>query len=198
MKKLPLGGSVDVRRRTMNGPFEGRPTDVSSRTDRELRAYDLLDGLGIRYVRLDHEPTNTVEACRAIDEIMGASTAKNLFLCNRQGTDFYLLMMPGNKPFKTKELSAQIGSARLSFAGAEAMESLLGLSPGSVSVLGLMNDRDCRVRLLVDEDLLSQEEVLVHPCVSTTHLKVRMRDILDRFLPAVGHGWTSVRLMGDE
>lgn len=175
----------------------GRPQKTEGRTAREMRTYEFLDALQIPYQRLDHESAETMEICRAIEETLGAHICKNLFLCNRQGTSFYLLMMPGDKVFKTKELSAQIGSARLSFAGAERMAEYLDILPGSVSVLGLMNDREHHVQLLIDEDLLARPDIGVHPCVNTASLCLKMRDVLERFLPATGHTWRTVRLFGE-
>ena len=137
--------------------YEGRPETAEGRLAREMRTYDYLDRLGIRYQRTDHEMANTMEACNEIDAILGVIICKNLFLCNRQKTAFYLLMMPGDKKFKTKELSAQINSARLSFAGPEDMLRLLDIEPGAVSIMGLMNDHDREVRLLIDEDVLKDE-----------------------------------------
>ena len=122
----------------------GRPADCSGRLDKEIRCYDLLDSLGIEYQRIDHKEANTMEICREIDVVLQATICKNLLLCNRQCTAFYLLMIPGDKVFKTKDLSAQIGSSRLSFAGPEYMEQFLDITPGSVSVLGLMNDKENR------------------------------------------------------
>ncbi len=180
--------------------FEGRPADVNGRLEREIRTYDMLDSLKIPYQRTDHpdEPAGDMEACNKIDAVLGVMICKNLFLCNRQKTAFYLLMMPGDKPFKTKELSAQIGSARLSFASGEDMERLLGVSPGSVSVMGLMNDPENRVRLLVDEDVLREEYVGCHPCINTSSLRLRTKDLVETFLPAVRHEMTVVRLTGEE
>ena len=132
---------------------QGRPVDCGGRLPKEIRVYDFLDALGISYQRIDHDAAMTMEACAAIDAALEASICKNLLLCNRQCTDFYLLMMPGDKPFKTKELSKQIGSSRLSFAQPEYMERYLDITPGSLSVLGLMNDKENRVQLLIDEDL---------------------------------------------
>ena len=177
---------------------KGRPENASGREDKEIRVYDLLDSLGIEYSRIDHEPAMTMEVCAEIDKTLAATICKNLFLCNRQETDFYLLMMPGDKPFRTKELSAQIGSSRLSFATPEHMEQYLGLSPGSVSVLGLRNDQDGRVRLLIDEELLSSEWIGCHPCVNTATLRLRTAELLARFLPAVKHDYSTVCLMGGE
>ena len=178
--------------------YEGRPKDSSGRLKREIRTYDFLDRLGIRYLRTDHEMANTMEACNAIDAVLGVVICKNLFLCNRQKTAFYLLMMPGGKKFKTKELSAQIHSARLSFAEPEDMLRLLDIEPGAVSIMGLMNDRNHEVRLLIDEDVLKDEYLGCHPCVCTSSLKMRVRDVTDIFLPATGHTYETVRLLGED
>ena len=175
----------------------GRPSG-GERLPREARVYDLLDKLNITYTRVDHAPAETMEVCKAIDEVLGAPICKNLFLCNRQKTKFYLLMMPADKPFKTKELSAQINSARLSFAPEEKMLEYLDILPGSVSVLGLMNDTQNAVTLLVDRDLLGEDHIGCHPCVNTSSLKLGKDDIFEVFLPAVRHGYTPVTLIGTE
>lgn len=173
---------------------KGRPADIAGRLEKEIRSYDLLDSLGIEYDRVDHEPAMTMEICEEIDRALGAAICKNLFLCNRQQTDFYLLMMPGDKPFKTKDISAQIGSSRLSFGTPEYMESLLDITPGSLSILGLMNDKEGRVRLLIDKDLLSGEYIGAHPCINTSSLRLRTSDIIDKLIPALKHSPTYVEL----
>ena len=175
----------------------GRPAGGEGREAREMRTYDLLDRLGISYARVDHAPADTMEACVAVDAALGATMCKNLFLCNRQQTDFYLLMMPADKPFRTKELSAQIGTARLSFASAEHMEQYLDIHPGAVSVLGLANDVEGAVNLLIDEDLLAAACIGCHPCVNTASLRLAVSDILEVFLPAVRHRFRTVRLTGE-
>ncbi len=172
----------------------GRPENTDSRLPREVRTYDFLDRLGIEYQRTDHEGADNMEACNEIDAVLGVVICKNLFLCNRQKTRFYLLMMPGDKKFKTKELSSQIGSARLSFAEPEDMLKYLDIEPGAVSVMGLMNDRDHQVQLLIDEDVLTGEYLGCHPCVCTSSLKMKTADVVDRFLPATGHTYQTVRL----
>ena len=177
--------------------ISGRPQDCSGRLDREIRTYDLLDSLGISYQRTDHEATDTMEECNKIDAVLGVVICKNLFLCNKQATKFYLLMMPGEKVFKTKEVSHQIGSSRLSFASPEDMVKHLGVEPGSVSIMGLMNDLDDSVQLLIDEDVLKDEYLGCHPCVNTSSLKIRTLDIIEKFLPAVKHEYTTVRLTGE-
>lgn len=178
--------------------FLGAPENEEGRLPRELRVYSCLNALHIPYHRVDHAAANTMEACAEIDKVLGVEMCKNLFLCNRQKTSFYLLLMPASKPFKTKELSAQINSARLSFADAQDMERYLDLLPGSVSVLGLMNDTDRAVTLLIDRDLCRADHIGCHPCVSTSSLKLKLSDILHVFLPAVNHFPTYVTLLGDE
>lgn len=179
--------------------YEGRPVDEAGRLPKEIRTYDLLDQLQIPYWRLDHDATATIEACRDVDKRLDIEICKNLFLCNAQKTDFYLLMMPGHKKFKTARLSKQIGSARLSFAGPEFMEKFLDITPGSVSVLGLMNDKDKRVRLLIDKDVLDHHEFIgCHPCINTSSIKVYTADILEKFLPHVEHPYTLVDLPWEE
>ncbi len=178
--------------------FEGRPQTNDGRLPREIRTYDFLDRLGIHYFRTDHEPANNMEACNEIDAVLGVIICKNLFLCNRQKTRFYLLMMPGDKKFKTKELSAQINSARLSFAEPEDMLKYLDIEPGAVSIMGLMNDKDHAVQLLIDEDVLADEELGCHPCVCTSSLKLKTEDVIRKFLPATGHDYMTVHLVGED
>lgn len=167
--------------------IKGRPANESDRLAKEIRVYDLLDKLGMEYYRTDHEPATTMKVCNDIDKILGALICKNLFLCNRQKTQFYLLMMPGDKTFKTKYLSRQINSARLSFADEEYMEKYLDITPGSVSIMGLMNDTDNNVQLLMDKEVLEDEVLGCHPCINTSSLKLKTREVLDKFLPAVHH-----------
>ena len=164
--------------------YHGRPED--RRIDKEERCYALLDSLGMDYERADHDHADTIEDCRAVEALLGCEICKNLLLTNRQMTALYLLLIPGAKPFKTKLLSKQIGSARLSFATAEQMLSSLGVTPGSVSPLGLMNDREKTVHLLIDRDLLSQSCVGVHPCRNTSTLKLAWDDLLQTVFPALG------------
>ena len=160
----------------------GRPEDTAGRLEKEIRTYDFLDSLGVAYQRIDHEAAMTMEAC------------KNLFLCNRQETSFYLLMIPGDKKFKTKELSSQIGSARLSFAKDTYMEEFLDITPGSMSVLGLMNDKENRVQLLIDEDVLRGKYIGCHPCINTSSLRLRTEDLLQKIIPAMEHEPIFVKL----
>ena len=173
---------------------QGRPADVSGRPLREVRTYDFLDSLGISYQRIDHEVTMTMEACAQIDKTLDAPTCKNLLLCNRQETAFYLLLIPGDKPLKTSVLSREIGSSRLSFAKGNYMEQFLDITPGSLSVLGLMNDHEKKVQLLIDREVMEEEFFGCHPCMNTASLKFSVNDLLEKIIPAMGHEPTLVDL----
>lgn len=166
---------------------EGRPASAEGRLPVEMACYDKLDALGIRYFRVDHDEAATIEACLSVDETLGTKICKNLFLCNRQKTQFYLLLIEGEKVFKTKYLSQQLGCSRLSFASPEDMEELLGVTPGSATVLALMNDPENRVQLVIDRPVTAQEYTGCHPCKNTSSLKILTEDILHVFLPAVRH-----------
>ena len=173
---------------------KGRPLNVKERLKKEVRVYDLLDELDIEYWRIDHEVAQTMEDCEEVDRILDAVICKNLFLCNRQKTAFYLLMIPDMKVFHTKDLSAQIGSARLSFASPEYMEEFLDITPGSVSVMGLMNDKERRVQLLIDEDVLGGEYIGCHPCINTSSIRLKTKDLVEKVIPAMNHPFMKVKL----
>ena len=174
--------------------FKGRPADLSDRSEKEIRVYDFLDSLGIEYFRLDHAPAfgSEEELCREIEESLGARICKNLFLANRQRTKFYMLMIPDHKVFRSSDISKQAGSSRLHFAESEYMEVLIDCSSGSASVMGLMNDTEHRVQLLVDDDVLNSEYVGCHPCINTSSLRIRSGDIFDKFVKATGHDFITV------
>lgn len=180
--------------------FHGTPADLTGRSGREIRSYEFLDRLGISFDRTDHpdEPATTMEICEKVDAVLNVHICKNLFLCNRQQTNFYLLIMPGDKVFKTKELSKQMGISRLSFAGEEYMERFLDIHPGSVSVLGLMNDKDHRVQLVIDEDVLKEEYFGCHPCVNTSSIRFPLKDLTEKILPELGITPVIVKLVGVE
>ena len=177
-----------------NGITEGKTCGYRRQTGKEIRTYDLLDRLGVEYERIDHEPAMTMEDCKEVDQLLEAVICKNLFLCNRQKTAFYLLMIPDTKVFHTKDLSAQIGSARLSFAKPEYMEEFLDITPGSVSVMGLMNDKEHRVQLLIDEDVLDGEYIGCHPCINISSIRFKVKDLIEKVIPAMGHDFVKVKL----
>ena len=174
---------------------EGKPIDVSTRDDNEVGVYQALDLLGISYLRVDHSPLVSMEEYQLVEDKLQVMVAKNLFLSNRQQTKFYLLLMPGDKPFKTKEISNQINSARLSFGQEEQLLSYLHCFKGSTSVFGLLYDKDNQVQLLIDEDLLKEEFLGFHPCMNTSTIKIRMADLLEKFLPYTNHDFVKVKLI---
>ena len=180
--------------------YHGSPADLSGRNDREIRTYAFLDSLGVAFDRTDHPdtPATTMEVCAEADAVLDVKICKNLFLCNRRKTKFYLVVMPGDKPFKTKELSGQMGISRLSFGDESRMEELLDLHPGSVSVLGLMNDKEHRVQLVIDEDVLREEYFGCHPCENTSSIRFKTADLTDKILPALGVEPVLVKLVGAE
>lgn len=165
--------------------FHGTPADERIATER--RTYEVLESLGIGFDRADHESAATIDDCLQVEKVLGAKICKNLLLCNRQCTDFYMLLMPGDKPFKTKDLSKQINTARLSFASGEMMQELVNITPGSLSVMGLIFDEANRVNLVIDRELLDDEYLCCHPCINTSTLKINMSDVLDKFLPFTKH-----------
>lgn len=167
--------------------YTGRPEDTSDRQEREVRSYDLLDKLGIEYTRTDHPPADNMEVCQERAQVLGTRICKNLFLCNRQETVFYLLLMPADKQFKTSVVSKQLGVARLHFAKQEHMKQYLDILPGSVSVLGLISDIENKVQLLVDKDIPEQEYFACHPCTNTSSLKFRTNELFEKILPAARH-----------
>ena len=169
------------------------PTD-GNRLPKEMAVYELLEKLKIPYERIDHDHADTMEACEEIDKRLGVTMCKNLFLRNQQKTTFFLLLIPGDKKFMTKDLSKQLGISRLSFAEPEYMEKYLNITPGSVSVLGLMNDKDWDVTLLIDRDVLESEYIGCHPCINTSSMKIKTNDIIKKFLKHTGHRHTVVRL----
>ena len=164
---------------------EGRPQD--KRIDKEERVYDLLDQLNIDYQRIDHEEANTMEVCLEIEKTLKSTICKNLFLVNSNKSQYYLLMLKGNKKFKTKVISKQINSSRLSFGNDEKMLEYLDITPGSVSLLGLMNDHDFKVQLLMDKDLLQDEYLGCHPCINTSSLRIKMKDVFEKIIPSLHH-----------
>ena len=175
--------------------YKGRPTDGNEdRAAAEAAVYDFLDNTGVAYTTLCHSAAFTMDECEAVRKAIGAPVFKNLFLTNKQQTLYFLLMIPADKPFKTKYLSSQLGCARLSFASSEAMNELLHIVPGAVSPLGLIHDRECRVQLIVDRDLATADRYACHPCVNTASVAMSLRDLLEKVVPATGHTFTWVDL----
>lgn len=162
--------------------------------EKEQQVYDVLDELQIAYIKTSHEPAATMEACLALEAVIQAKICKNLFLCNRQKTNFYLLLMPGDKPFKTKDISKQINSARLSFGSDEDLLELLNLTPGSCTIFGLLFDKQHTVQLLIDKDVLKEERFGCHPCINTSTIGLYTNDLVNKIIPYLGHNFIEVTL----
>lgn len=173
--------------------FDGRPEDADC-IDNEIAVYDFLDSLNVEYKTLKHPAAFTIEECNKVRDRINAPVFKNLFLTNKQQTQFYLLILPGDKIFKTKYLSAQINSARLSFAGEEQMVKYLGLKPGSASPMGLLFDKGHAVKVLLDEDIREHTLFACHPCINNASVIMSLRDLTDTVLPATGHPFQWVSL----
>ncbi len=161
--------------------------DFANISEKEIRTYKLLEELGITFERIEHEAAFTIAACEEIDKMFGTPLCKNLLLCNSSKNKFFMLMLPGDKQFDTKELRSQIGSSRLSFAPGEYMESLLDITPGSLTVLGLANDKDHKVKLVIDKAVIDEPYICCHPSVNTASLKIKTEDIMEKYLPYTGH-----------
>jgi len=174
--------------------FHGRPLGITPSCDAEGGVYDFLDKVGAEYSTLLHPAAFTMEECEAVRKKINAPVFKNLFLTNKQQTLFFLLMLPADKPFKTKYLSSQLGCARLSFAPAGHMERMLHIHPGAVSPLGLIYDTDKQVRLIIDTDLRGTDRYACHPCVNTASVALTINELLTKVLPATGHAHTWVTL----
>lgn len=174
--------------------YKGRPCCEAGRLEKEIKVYDFLDSLGISYERVDHDTVGTIADCEEIDRTLGIEICKNLFLCNRQKTAYYLLLIPGSKALRTKELSVQIPTSRLSFGSGEDMEKYLNVTPGSATVMGLLFDPEQKVQLLVDEEIFAQEEFGCHPCINTSSIKMRTEEVFEKILPALGREWITVKL----
>lgn len=172
--------------------YTTRPTD--GRLPKEERVYDLLEKLNVEYKRVDHDAAMTMEDCAEAKAVLGVRICKNLLLCNQQKTKFYLLLMSGEKQFVTKEFSKMIGSSRLSFAPPEFMERFLDITPGSLSVLGLMNDTEHNVKLYIDRDVIADNYFGCHPCINTSSIAFSTKDLLDKVLPSMGHSVNFVEL----
>ncbi len=174
--------------------YEGRPDSTEGRLEKEIVVYDFLDSLGVEYQRVDHEVVMTIEACEEIDRALNIEICKNLFLCNRQKTDFYLLLIPGHKAVQVKELSPQVPCSRLSFGSGEHMEEYLNVTPGSATVMGLLFDPEQKVQLLIDEEIFEQEDFGCHPCINTSSIKMKTTDLLEKVLPALKREYITVKL----
>lgn len=171
---------------------QGAPDD--QRQGLESQAYDTLKKLGIPFERVDNDAVEAMADCVEISERLGAEIRKTVLLCNRQKTEYHMLIMSADKPFVTKDYSEAVGCARMSFASGDAMVELLGQPPGTASVMGLLNDGDGRVKLLIEESVANEDWFACNPGVNTSHIRFRTKDLVEKLLPAIGHGVTIIKL----
>ena len=161
------------------------PTD--ERGALETRVYQELERLGIKYERVDNDSVETMEECIEISNKLGAEIRKTIICCNRQKTDFYLVVLPANKRFDSKLFAAMMRTARVSFASAEDMEALIGLTPGEASVMGILNDTEGKIQVVIDKAVADAEWFACNPGANTTHIRFKTKQLLNTFLPAENH-----------
>lgn len=158
------------------------------------KVIEILKENNIDFEVFNHEAFVSMDQYEVIEGKIGCKIPKNLFLCNRQETVFYLLIMPGDKIFKTKDISAQINSSRLSFGNKDYLNKLLSCYKGSTSVLGLLFDKENRVNLLIDEDILKEEYLGFHPCDNNFTIKIKKEDLISKIIPLTKHDYKIVNL----
>lgn len=153
----------------------------------ETKVYQELERLNISYERVDNDTVETMEECVEISEKLGAEIRKTIVCCNRQKTEFFLVVLPASKRFDSKLFAAMMRTARVSFASAEDMESLIGLTPGEASVMGILNDPEAKIKVVVDKAVADAEWFACNPGANTTHIRFKTKQLLDTFLPAENH-----------
>jgi Ala-tRNA(Pro) deacylase len=161
------------------------PEDMKNPTGK--KAFKMLDQLKIPYECVSNDAVSTMEECRAIEEVLGTEIRKNIFLCNKKNTSFFLIVLPADKNLDVDTLSAKIGIPKLSFASADSMQQHLGAQPGSASVMGLINDEDEYVQLIIDKEVAEAEWYGCNPGINTAHLRLKTSDLLNKFLPKIYH-----------
>ncbi|MBQ8209657.1 MAG: prolyl-tRNA synthetase associated domain-containing protein [Clostridia bacterium] len=165
--------------------YDSRPNDKRSRIEEQV--YDTLEKLDIQFKRIDHSPAATINECAAIEKFLDVHICKNIFLTNNKKDVYCLLLLKGDKKYEAGIVSRQIGSSRLSFASDGELMRYLGTTPGSVSVLSLINDTENKVTVAVDSDLLKNEYIGCHPCKNTSTLKIKTGDITEKFITHINH-----------
>lgn len=151
------------------------------------KVFALLDKLHIPYERVENDVVETMEECKEIDQALGTEIRKSIFLCNQKKTSFFLVVMPAEKQLDTGALEKKLGVSHLSFASGELMEKHLGTKPGSASIMGLINDEDEYVQLIMDKEVADEEWFGCNPGINTDHLKIKTQDLLKKFLPRIYH-----------
>lgn len=162
--------------------------------DLKNNIYDTLNELNIPFQKIDNEAITSMEECEDVENALGVEIRKSIFLCNRTKSEFYLLVMPSKKRFNTKMFSEKVVCSRTSFASTEHLKSVLGLTPGSITIMGLVNDRSHTVQLVIDSEIVNEEWFGCNAGLNTSHIKLKTRDLLDIFLKHTGHKPIVVKL----
>ena len=149
----------------------------------QAQVLEFLNANGIAYEYTTHAKVETMEDCAALN--LPAPHCKNLFLCNRAGTQYYLLLIRADKPFVTREVSKTLGVSRLSFGKDDALDHMLHTYPGCVSPMGLIFPESADIRLIIDEDLLTLPAIAFHPLTDEASLWMDTDVFLHKFLPLV-------------
>jgi Ala-tRNA(Pro) deacylase len=148
--------------------------------------YAFLDSKGIRYQRYDHPAVFTVEEANRLVPDMPAAHTKNLFLRDEKGRRHFLIVVAANKKVDLRQLSGVLKSSKLSFGSPDRLGKHLGVEPGAVTVLAVVNDADHKVEVFIDRDLWRADALRCHPLVNTATLSVP-REGIERLLEATGH-----------
>lgn len=164
--------------------IKGAPEAYKTETQRLI--YDQLMRSGIEYSRVDNDPAISVDDCEEISERLGAPTVKTLFVANRQLTKFYLVVMPGHKPFITRDFTAALGVSRVSFVKPEILMEMLGLEVGSATPLAIVADKGQSIRLVIDHEVTDRERMLIPDGTTTCYMNIRSEDLLTKYLPSIG------------
>lgn len=160
---------------------------LEERSSLEMKTYQILDKLNIKYERIDHEAVSSMEECVEVNKKLKVEIRKNIFLCNSKKTTFFLFVLPANKPFDTKKFCQKLGLSHVSFANEEYMEKYLGTKPGSATIMGLLCDEDDYVQVILDKEIIEEEYFGCNPGQNTSHIKIKTEDLLKKFLPYVKH-----------
>lgn len=166
------------------------PTD--ERCALETKVYETLSKLSIPFELVDNDSVESMEECIEISEKLGAEIRKTIFLCNRKKTSFYMVILPANKSFNTKEHCKKMDVSRLSFASGDLMMQHLDVAPGTATIMSLINDPDEKVELFIDKEIANSEFFACNPGANTTHLKIKTKDLLNKLLPKIDHPATII------
>ena len=166
---------------------QGRPEDFDKRPEKEQRVYEFLDELGIDYLYLDHQEEFSMGDAADADEAIGVVGAKNVFLRDKKRRNYFLILVNGTKRIDLKPISELTGIKKLTFCHEDDLDEVLGLTPGAVTPLGLLNDPEGRVQLIIDESLQDEELFAMHPCVNTVTIRMSNQDFMNTVIPAMGH-----------